>query len=258
MGAAEQFRWHAGLYAANQPGFADNFVRLFGVLKWSGYWAVAVTVVSAGLAVVAAISVVRYRCLAGASPVARLSALFAACGLLGFVALAKCAFPYNLVVVSVWPVIAVGSALESWTGGGRAWFRGAAILLFAAWLPSAAWNGMRTRELVLWAGQMDPRPARGAIRDAVPDGQTVGVDKYVGLYGWSLGRPVVLLPWHEGGQHPPADMWLLVSEIEYKSHEQVAGEEFVRRPVILGIALYPPTCPINQKLILLGSAQPQP
>ncbi len=228
VAAAEQFRWHAELYAANQSSLPNNVVRLFGVLKWSAYWAVAVAVVSAGLTV----SVVRHRWLVGACPVAHLSAVFAVSGLLGFVVLAKCAFPYTLVVLSVWPVIAVGTALESRITGERAWFSGAAILLLAAWLPSAAWNAMRTRELVLWAGQMDPEPSRRALRDAIPEGRTVGVDKYVGLYGWSLERPVLLLPWHQESQHPPADMWLLVSEVEYRSHVQVAAEALVRRPIL--------------------------
>ncbi|QJX00567.1 hypothetical protein [Frigoriglobus tundricola] len=254
--AFEQFRWHAGLYATNQSRLTDQVVRLFRVLHWSGFWAAAVVIVTTGLGIGTAVSVARHRRLVGADPVARAAALFAICGLLGFVVLARCAFPYNLVTLTLWPVVAVGAALESRSGGARWWLRVAALLLVAGWLPSAAWNLVRTRELVLWARSMDTGPARESLRRVIPEGQTVGVDRYVGLFGWSLGREVVLLPWHEPEQHPRPDLWLLVTDVQYKSADQLAPDELARRPIVLETTLYPPSCPINQKLILLGPVLP--
>jgi hypothetical protein len=258
VAAIEQFTWHAGIYSANKSRISDQIGRLFRMLQWSRYWAAAVVIVAAGLTVGAAISISRDRRILGADPVCRLATLFAACGLLGFVFLARCAYPYNLVILTVWPVVGVGAALESRLGRGKMWLRIAVILLIAGWLPSAAWNLMRTRELVLWARQMDPEPAREAIRQVIPDGQTVGVDRYVGLFGWSIGRPAVLLPWYEEGQRPPASWWLLISDVEYESPHQIAREEFARRPVLLETTLYPPACPINRRLFLLGPIGPPP
>jgi hypothetical protein len=208
-------------------------------------------IASVCLVLEAGISIMRRRSIVSVEPVTRLAALFAFGGFLGFAILARCAFPYSLVILTVWPVVGVGAALETRKRGRQAWLV-LAVLLFAAWLPSAGWNLMRTREIVLWAGQMDSESARAAICHGVPEGQTIGIDKYVGLFGWSLERPAVLLPWFEQGQNPPANMWLLVSDVEYRSPDQIAREEFARRPVVLETTLYPSVCPINRQLILLG------
>ncbi len=254
VAAVVQFRWHAGLYVTNRQSLAEQVAQLWQILQWSRYWAVATVVVAAGLAAGFAAVVARDRRRAAGDPVPRLAALFAGCGLLGFVVMARCAFPYNLVVLTVWPVVGVASALESADARGRAALWVAAALLLAGWVPSAAWNALRTREPLVWGRLMDSGPTVESLRRAIPEGQTVAVDKYVGLFGWSLERPAVLLPWHQGGQRPPAPWWLLLSDAEYERCEQLAPEERDRRPVILRTTLYRPECPLNQELYLLGPA----
>ena len=185
----------------------------------------------------------------------RLAVLFAGCRLHRLrVILAGCTFPYNIVTLTVWPVIGVTTclAIQPPADDRLLHHRIGRSALRSAWLPSAAWNLMRTREAITLYSQMDPQPAAAAISNAIPAGATVGVDGTVGLFGWRLDRPVVLLPWHDEGHRINADWWLLVTDLEYEVPHQIAAEEFQQRRVMLKTTLYSPACPINRTLYLLG------
>ena len=206
----QQFRWY--LHNAKHMGLLGRAWNMIVVLRWSRYWAIALVAVTVLflLPVMAAI-LLRYR--SGASrphPLILSTGLFALCGFGALLTVNQ--MPYYLIHFSVWPVAAVLVIIET-KGLPRKFHKpalAALALLVVAWLPSAAWNGMRWREARILYPMLDPAPFVDRVRAVVPPGAPIEVSPDYFVLIRPIGHDLVRLPLGLASELP-SNKWLVLS-----------------------------------------------
>lgn len=255
IGAVNQFLWHARLFTSLKDRHVA-WMELAHTLRWSRFWAWATFLCGGVLAVgLLARLVLRVSIRSFDSETVCVAALFSGAGVLGLAVLAKFAFPYYLVLYTLWPVVGVAAAIESKAPrhlAERVVIYALAFLLVAGWIPSLCWNSMRLREAVLLSRNRNTAPLVDAIRAATPaDAWILGGRQFFAV-GRYTERRFCLLPWHAKSQVPPGDAWILVSEEELNSQEQLAQSAIQSRPVVLRTNFFPAGVPGNFAVVLLG------
>ncbi len=216
--AAAQFRWHAGEAQAQFAALAGG--RL-AVLRWSAGWAVFLAL--ATLPLTAALRGAWGRDPAG--DVRRLATIFALAGLA--IAAKPPSYPYYLVYFTAWPLLALAVWLPTARPRAAALLVGLAALL--AWLPSAAWNGLRLREAVWFHQALDRRPLEARLAGLVPrDAPVTGSPEF-----WAIARRAGLryepLPWFGRELTPDPQAWLILIDEDLQERRRVAAADLAAR-----------------------------
>jgi hypothetical protein len=256
-GSIKQFFWHARLF--EQEDFTAKWASvLFVLLRWSKYWIIAVMGVTAVLTVrwvLHATDLARGTIPAHAITV--LAVVFAACGLAGCVVITRGGFqPYNVVILTIWPVIAIATELESAPAKRTVLLPlSLAVILTACWLPSLVWNVARVREMVIHYREMDTSEFNAALRNELPDGARVTGDRE--LFGLVRAAGVQYRPCYWYAQEmTPDDEWLLVTDHEYASPRHLSDRDLRSRPLVRELNVYREGCPLQVRVLILGPRVP--
>ena len=242
-GAIEQFRWASRVHFTN--GAVSTTARLLVVLGPSKFWWVGLVAVALLSLPFMIDSLARRRPLGLAEEHKALVAAvfgFSLAGLLCVVLSVK--FPYYLVYLSLWPVMAVSTFITVAPSAPRGWRKmaiGLAVLLFACWLPSLFWNVMRFREAVLFRARLDPAIfARSLASHIPPDVKVVGSPELF-LIARKAGLDFAPLPWLSSGMEVPAGTWVVLTEDDPRERGRVAPDNLGARDIVFEGAAFPGT-----------------
>jgi hypothetical protein len=255
--AVVQFLYHRRLL----PALRGTLPGLVSVLGWSRYWCLALVCLSGALAIPIVATLLKPGEDQSKAPSGSLFLAASLFSLAAFAVLASTAifgalFPYYIIYLSVWPVVAVIAALDQQAG--RLWIRHAGlaclVLLAVAWLPSALWNFMRWREASLFARGSLPKAFERQVRSVVPPGAEVKISPELFIVGHSLGPDAVRLP-YETALELPSSAWLALIGTDVRHLGGVEAPGLRGRPIVYRGSLYPWIAKYSDSLIIFG---PQP
>jgi hypothetical protein len=239
----QQFRWHLS-YQIDAATLRERLVILFWVIRWSRWFFIALV----GFTVIAALPIAlvelgRYRRaqLDGNSFFWMLLALFAIAGLACLIT--KKVYPYYIIYFSIWPIALMAASAERLLLRGRPvkLAAAAAIIIFLAWLPSAAWNAMRMREAFLYRNQLRHGYILARLENSIPANAKVSGDPLIYMLAEEAHLDFTPSPWIAEGFHVPDGAWLLLSEPEYTTPEHISETDVHSRTVVFCSNAFPGT-----------------
>ena len=172
----QQFRWFIQL--GHLAWAHRSRFDIIGLIRWSKWWLLGLSMVVLFWLIPYAISLLRQR-KSGQRLVLTdiwiLCSTAFACAFFLVFAHAKWMLPPYLIYFTIWPVLAL---LILWDTGVRKglWANSYKIVIgiaVACWLPSAAWNTMRLREVILHYRSLDSAPFAAKLHNTIPEGATV-------------------------------------------------------------------------------------
>jgi hypothetical protein len=258
----EQFRWHTRMVTRRSLGVGLG--NLVDVLGWARYWFLMLVLAVITLLVPLVILRLSARGRATVLGDRRESAWFLAClfSVVGLICLCSSPLlPYYLVHFTVWPVLALSMTIEAglYPRRWRLWVHTVAALVVLGWLPSAAWNALRFREVVNLYRALDSRVFARQIGPTIPRGAPVMGTPELAMLAKEVGLNFSPLPWYPEQARVRPDAWLLLDEKEYRGPRYVAPESIACRRVILAADGFPGARPyLNCPFVLLGPASVRP
>jgi hypothetical protein len=219
VGSLAQLRWHHAI-AADGIGkglpLPAKLAVLFRTLRWGGPWGLSV------LAVSALLGGYLVRWLASRRPAVEnreeialqvAASCYAAVGLVVFLISPK--YPYYLVLTTVWPIVAVVTAVEV-RSAPRMATMAAAILLAVTWLPSLAWNLLRAREAIRFWPDLAPEVFARQVGATIPaDARVVGSPEIFAL-AYSVRIRFEPLPYFAQSAAIDPDAWLVLTDSDLR------------------------------------------
>jgi 4-amino-4-deoxy-L-arabinose transferase-like glycosyltransferase len=228
--ALQQFQAH--LQLVQEPGtWLQKLLRELSVLRWSKWFFIALVI--ATLLICAPIAVAQLRRLLrepikGSFFTASL-ALYSVAGLVCLIS--KSVHPYYIVYFSIWPIALLVYEAERHRENRRCW--ALALILALAWVPSAAWNVMRARDVVINYRQLRHDYIVGRLKRSVPPDAPVDGDPLLLSLAEEAGLNYTPTAWYAEKSRVPDRDWILVRGQEYQdplyffpADEKARGMEF--------------------------------
>ncbi len=239
--ALAQLSWCAHLgYKKHGLG---RLLNGFAGYYWSRYWVWAVGAVTVALVLD---SLVRRR--QTANQVSNTAVWFSLCGLLTF-AVSVIMLPPYLVYWSVWPVIALATRIESGSraGSSRRLYMALACVFVLAWIPSFAWNAVRTREAYRFHSALDPAPVRATLMSAIPRDAHLMVSGDLFMTGRHVTRDVGTIAPYSRSSDWPCDAWLALTD---GAAQRWSAGEMPKRAIYVPAQSFFPNSPFTRKMTI--------
>jgi len=240
--ALQQFRWHMQYNCMSGTTLKAKLLNLLLVIRWSKWFFAALACFTFFAAVpitLVKLSQWRRKLIDGESFFALSMALFSVAGLVCLIS--KAVFPYYIIYFSIWPIALIAVSAERLLLRARPvkLAAAAAIIIFLAWLPSAAWNAMRMREAFLYRNQLRHDSILAWLQKSIPANAKVSGDPLIYMLAEEAHLDFTPSPWIAEGSHAPGGAWLLLSEPEYTAPEYFSKADVHRRTVVFCSNAFP-------------------
>lgn len=225
--------------------------RLLHMLSWSRFWLIGLVLLTVISAAAVLLELLRKRRL-GQLPIELiLAAGFSTAGLL--LMARSSLFPYYVSYFSIWPILLTAMLTERCR-----WFRPAALLLALLWLPSAAWNLMRIREVVKFHSALTHAAVIRELAQDVPRGAAIATSSELYAVPIEAGYSNRKLVWFDPRQQDVCpDCYLLITRLAY-DQDFVLRSNLDRRTVLYQGPAFPGSGPLGYPVLIFSPERAKP
>jgi hypothetical protein len=240
--ALQQFRWHLQYNYMSGTTLKAKLLNLLLVIRWSKWFFGALacfTLLAAIPITLVKIGLLRRKLIDCESFFTLSLALFSVAGLVCLIS--KAVFPYYIIYFSIWPIALMAASAERLLLRDRPvkLAAAAAIIIFLAWLPSAAWNAMRMREAFLYRNELRHGYILARLEKSLPANAKVSGDPLIYMLAEEAHLDFTPAPHMAEGSHVPDGAWLLLSEPEYTNPEYISATDVHSRIVVFCSNAFP-------------------
>jgi hypothetical protein len=238
--ALQQFQWH--LHYLSATTLKTKWINLLWVIRWSKWFFIALVGFTAFAALPIALMELGKlrRDTIDCKSFLKLSlALFAVAGLVCLTG--KAIYPCYIIYFSIWPIALLAAEAEQLLLRGQTLKLGiaAAAIILLAWLPSAAWNAMRTREAFLYRNELKHDYILGQLKQSLPANAKVSGNPLIYILAEEANLDFTPAPWFAEHSHVPQNAWLLLSESEYANPAYFSETDVHGRAVVFCSNAFP-------------------